>query len=150
MSIRRSNVVVAGVLLSLMLLLHPTARAVEKPMISLIKTKTPHDEDGQVVLTNRLQEPLEFDRRPGLHLIPIVRNEAGEVVAADKPFGWLLSGDMPEKISIAPGSSYDCGVVGVLDLVPDEKRKPGKYHVRIRFEYKGTAWESNEIEIEHK
>ncbi|MCI0358923.1 MAG: hypothetical protein L0211_10630 [Planctomycetaceae bacterium] len=161
----RSNVIVAGILLSATLLLHPTARAVEKPMITLAKKifparkaigafgridEFPAYEGYGVVLHNCLEKPLEFTMNPGLLLIPIVRNQSGEVLTSNKPFAWLSSVEMPVSISVAPGKTYDCGEVGLMDLVPDDKRKPGKYHVRIRFEYQGAAWESNEIEIEHK
>jgi hypothetical protein len=104
------------------LVLKMRVQAAERGQLFGSSVDFPAYEFAELLLTNNLGEPLEFEYDTALgadgRFVPIVRDHSGAVVSTGCNFAYSRS-------------------------------PPGAYHLRIQFHRNGTVWESNEIEINH-
>jgi hypothetical protein len=125
------------------------ADAMEQPLL-VLKSKMRADAFNEIAFVNRFERPIDFQFNiaPEQNLTPIVRNSAGEVVSNGQPFGFARAPSQEvSTVSVPVGDRYLFEVRNLFETVPDEKQLPGTYYVRVRYERKGAAWESNEIEV---
>jgi len=158
----RHQFCIIGALLALFV--HAGVHAMEKPLLTLSKktqparetvvadqvVRTPAYEYGEIGFFNRLaaRVDLTFNIDPDQNFTPIVRNVTGEVVSNGEPFGFSRAPSLEVRtVSVPANQSIAIEARKLLETVPDQRRMPGMYFVRVRYERDGMTWESNEIEV---